>query len=44
MNVAIPGYNDLSLQEKLSEVVDPFVFEYIKNVRGSVSAEHGIGL
>lgn len=24
--------------------MDPYVFEYVKRVRGSVSAEHGIGL
>jgi len=44
LNVAVPGYENTSLQERLSAVVDIFVFDYIKKCGGSVSAEHGIGL
>ena len=44
LNVCIPGYQNTDLQDRLSEVVDTFVFEYVKKVRGSVSAEHGVGL
>lgn len=44
LNISIPGYENVALQDKLSDVVDPFVFDYIKRVKGSVSAEHGIGL
>ena len=28
----------------MKTIVDPFVFEFIKEVKGSISAEHGIGL
>jgi FAD/FMN-containing dehydrogenase len=44
LNVCIPGYDNTDLQDRLSQVVDGFVFEYVKRVRGSVSAEHGVGL
>ena len=44
LNVCIPGYDNVDLQDRLSSVVDPFVFELVKNARGSVSAEHGVGL
>lgn len=44
LNIGIPGFDNHALLEKLSNVVDPFIFKYVKDVRGSVSAEHGIGL
>lgn len=44
LNVCIPGYDNTDLQDRLSDLVDHFVFEYVKKVRGSVSAEHGVGL
>lgn len=44
LNVCIPGYDNTDLQDRLSEVVDGFVFDYVKQARGSVSAEHGVGL
>ena len=44
LNVCIPGYDNVDLQDRLSEVVDGFVFDYVKEARGSVSAEHGVGL
>jgi D-lactate dehydrogenase (cytochrome) len=44
LNVCIPGYENTDLQDRLSEVVDSFVFEFVKAARGSVSAEHGVGL
>lgn len=43
LNVSIPGYSDQDLQEKLSRVVEPYVMNFVKNARGSISAEHGIG-
>ncbi len=42
--MCIPGYDNADLQDRLSAVVDTFVFEYVRRVRGSVSAEHGVGL
>jgi FAD/FMN-containing dehydrogenase len=44
LNVSIPGYNNTELTKKLEKVVEDFVFEFIKGHKGSVSAEHGIGL
>jgi FAD/FMN-containing dehydrogenase len=43
LNVAYPGYG-LELKEKLQDEVDQYIFDYIKKVKGSVSAEHGVGL
>ncbi len=44
LNVCIPGYDNADLQDRLSAVVDTYVFDYVRRVRGSVSAEHGVGL
>ncbi len=44
LNVCIPGYDNTDLQDRLAEVIDSFVFEYVRDARGSVSAEHGVGL
>ncbi|KAI4499154.1 hypothetical protein M0802_005737 [Mischocyttarus mexicanus] len=38
VQVSIPTY-----QEDIASQLEPFIFEYISKVRGSVSAEHGIG-
>ncbi|KAI4492772.1 hypothetical protein M0804_002563 [Polistes exclamans] len=38
IQVSIPTY-----QEDIAAQLEPFIFEYISSVRGSVSAEHGIG-
>lgn len=43
LNVSIPGYEDQALQQKLNNIVEPFIMEFVKNAKGSVSAEHGIG-
>lgn len=43
LHVAIPGHEDKALQQKLNSVVEPFVMNFVKNARGSVSAEHGVG-
>jgi FAD/FMN-containing dehydrogenase len=44
LNICIPGYDNHDLQDRLYQVVDSYVFEYVKRAKGSVSAEHGIGL
>lgn len=44
LNVSIPGYDNPALQGKLEKVLEPFVFDFVKQHKGSVSAEHGIGL
>lgn len=43
LNVVLPGYENKSLQERTKGVIEPFVMDYVRKVRGSVSAEHGIG-
>ena len=37
------GFEDKNLQQRLYDVVDPFVMKYVRDAKGSVSAEHGIG-
>jgi D-2-hydroxyglutarate dehydrogenase len=32
-----------SFDEKVYKTLEPFVFEYVSKLKGSVSAEHGIG-
>jgi len=41
--ISTPGYSDKELQDKLKQVVEPFIMSYVKQQQGSVSAEHGIG-
>ncbi|XP_058822704.1 D-2-hydroxyglutarate dehydrogenase, mitochondrial isoform X1 [Topomyia yanbarensis] len=38
LNVSCPKYGS-----EIHKLLEPFVYEYTSNVRGSVSAEHGIG-
>jgi len=42
LNVSIPGYDSPAFQDKLNKVVEPFVMSFVKQAKGSVSAEHGI--
>jgi FAD/FMN-containing dehydrogenase len=44
LNVSLHGYDNEDLQNRLYQVVDQFVMDYTAKVRGSVSAEHGVGL
>lgn len=39
LNVATP-----SLDDKVIDLMEPFVYEQVQEMRGSISAEHGIGL
>eukprot|EP00359_Climacostomum_virens_P002183 CAMPEP_0204901278 /NCGR_PEP_ID=MMETSP1397-20131031/2988_1 /ASSEMBLY_ACC=CAM_ASM_000891 /TAXON_ID=49980 /ORGANISM="Climacostomum Climacostomum virens, Strain Stock W-24" /LENGTH=406 /DNA_ID=CAMNT_0052069613 /DNA_START=245 /DNA_END=1465 /DNA_ORIENTATION=+ len=41
INCVVKDRNDVG---KVKELLDPFIYEYLKNVRGSISAEHGVGL
>ena len=43
LNVVLPGYDDVSLQERAKNVIEPFVMDYVRKVNGSISAEHGVG-
>lgn len=44
MNVSLPGYENADLQERLNDLIDPFVMAFVRDHKGSVSAEHGVGL
>lgn len=44
LNVSLKGYEDKELQAKVSEATDDFVMNYVREYKGSVSAEHGVGL
>jgi len=43
LHITIPGYDNPTLQTKLDAVIDTFVMNFVRDVKGSVSAEHGIG-
>jgi len=43
LNISVPGYENQELNDKLSNLIEPFVMNYVRHARGSVSAEHGIG-
>jgi D-2-hydroxyglutarate dehydrogenase len=38
LNISVPQYD-----ESLRQVIEPWVYEWTSNVKGSVSAEHGLG-
>jgi FAD/FMN-containing dehydrogenase len=44
LNITVPGYKDPELALKIEKLIEPFVFEFVKQHKGSVSAEHGMGL
>jgi len=43
LNISVPGYENQELNTKLSNLVEPFVMDFVRQAKGSVSAEHGIG-
>jgi FAD/FMN-containing dehydrogenase len=43
LNISAPGYDSPDLQEKLTSLVEPFVMSFVRENKGSISAEHGIG-
>lgn len=43
INVSVPGYENVDLQERLGALVDPFVNAFIRDHHGSINAEHGMG-
>ena len=44
LNVTCKGYEDKDLVDRMNDLIDPFVMNFVKEAKGSVSAEHGIGL
>jgi FAD/FMN-containing dehydrogenase len=44
LNIAMEGYeHSPETQARFYEMVDPFVMQFCRENKGSVSAEHGIG-
>ena len=43
LNISLPGYENKDLQHKLKSVIEPFVMSFVRDAKGSISAEHGIG-
>ena len=37
------GFDNKDLQQRLYDLIDPFIMKFVRDVKGSVSAEHGIG-
>jgi len=44
LNTVMKGFSDMDTASKIKEALQPFVFDYVKEKRGSISAEHGVGL
>lgn len=44
LNTVMKGFDDLETAKKIRATLQPWVFDYVKEVGGSISAEHGIGL
>ena len=44
LNISLKGYGQSDLEKKVERIVEPFVMEFVKSVKGSISAEHGVGL
>jgi len=44
LNTVMKGFGDLETAKKIKESLQPFVFDYVKEKGGSISAEHGVGL
>ncbi len=40
INIALSDKNDL---ERVNEKIEPYIFDTLKELRGSISAEHGLG-
>ena len=43
LNVTLPGYGDKDLQGRAYSLIDTFVMDYVRQAKGSISAEHGVG-
>ena len=43
LNISLPGYQDENLQKKAYDLIDEFVMGKVREYKGSISAEHGIG-
>ncbi len=41
INVTVPNKEDI---DTVMDLLEPYIYEYLHSVQGSISAEHGIGL
>lgn len=44
LNCCIKGHGSIELAKQVQSKIQPFVFDYIREKKGSISAEHGVGL
>ena len=44
LNTVMKGFNDLESAKKIRAALQPWVFDYVQEAGGSISAEHGIGI
>lgn len=44
LNTVMKGFDDLEAAKKIRAALQPFVFDYVRDKGGSISAEHGVGL
>ena len=44
LNVSYDRYNHDDGYEKLEKILEPYIFDYLKEINGSISAEHGVGI
>ena len=43
LNCTFQGFGDRERVMSIQKEIEPFIFSYIKEKRGSISAEHGVG-
>lgn len=44
LNTVMKGFDDLETAKAIKAQLQPFVFDYVREKGGSISAEHGVGL
>jgi FAD/FMN-containing dehydrogenase len=43
LNCVMKGFDNKELAKLVETKIQPFIFKYIRDMKGSISAEHGIG-
>ena len=44
MHLNVPMIYDVKNIDKCKDLIEPFIFDYVRDKNGSISAEHGLGL
>ena len=44
INVSYPGFENKDLMDRLNNLVYPHVMDFVRQRKGSVGAEHGMGV